>query len=108
VIRLDTFIVANEHAWCAPIAQLANGIRLIDVRKTSKCVKVPDRSCAPMPGLIQSLPFQALGRRSVEQVHRSHYRFSPELDRHASLLEQGMGSCHHSLVLALYHIILLW
>jgi hypothetical protein len=41
-------------------------------------------------------------------VHHDHHRFSPKLHRHAPLLEQGVGGCHHGLVSTLDHAILLW
>jgi hypothetical protein len=98
VVRLDAFSVADEHTRCAPVAQLADVVQLLDVRKAAECAEVPDCRCAPMPGFIWSPPLQALGWLPVEQVHRSHHRFSPEFCRHAPLLEQGGGGCHHSLV----------
>jgi hypothetical protein len=106
-VRLDVFSIADEHAWRAPIDQPANGIQPHDVRKAAERAEVPDYRCAPVPGLIQSLPLQALDRRPVEQVHRGHHRFSPELCRYAPLLEQGAGGCHHSLVSMLDHAVLL-
>jgi hypothetical protein len=106
-IHLDAFSVADEHARRAPVAQLAEDIQHLDVRKAAERAEVPDHRCAPMLGLVQSLPLQALGRRSVEQVHRGHHRFSLELRWHAPLLEQGAGGCHHSLVPMLDHAALL-
>jgi hypothetical protein len=106
-VHFDTFSIADEHARCAPVAQLADGVQLLDVRKAAESAEVPDRWCAPVPGFIWSLPLQALARRPVEQVHRGHHRFSLELCRHAPLLEQGAGGCHHSLVQAFDHAVLL-
>jgi hypothetical protein len=87
VVHLDTFSVADEHAWYSLVTQLADIVHLLGVRKAAKRKNVPDHWCALVPGFIRSLALQALGRRPVEQVHRSHYRFSPELHQHAPLLE---------------------
>jgi hypothetical protein len=107
-IFLDAFSVADEHARHAPVAQLADKVLLHDVHKVVERAEVPDRRYVPVLGLVWSLPLQAPGRRSVEQVHRGHHRFSPELRWHAPLLEQDTGDCHHSLILALNYAILLW
>jgi hypothetical protein len=104
---LMPFSIADGHAQCAPDAQLADGVHLLDIRKAPERAKVPDRRRAPVPGLVRSLPLQALSRRPIEQVHHGHHRFSQELCRHALLLEQGTSGCHHSLVLAFDHTILL-
>ena len=60
-----------------------------------------------MPGLVRSLAQQALGRRSVEQMHRRHDRFSPVLGRHPPLLQQRAGGGNNSLIAALDHTVLL-
>jgi hypothetical protein len=44
-VRLDAFSVADEHAQRAPIAQLADDIQLLDVRKVVEHVEVQDRWC---------------------------------------------------------------
>jgi hypothetical protein len=104
---LDAFSIADEHAWRAPVAQLAYGVLLLDVRKVAEHAEVSDHRCAPVLGFIRSLPFQALGWRLVELVHCGHHLFYLELCRHAPLLEQGTGGCHLSLVSMFDHIGLL-
>jgi hypothetical protein len=36
----------------APVAQLADDVQLLNARKATECVEVPDRRCALVPGLI--------------------------------------------------------
>ena len=107
-VGLDALRVADEDSRHAPIVELADVVELLGESEVAEHAEVAHHLLMPMPSLIRRLAVKGLSGRVVEEMDGSHHRLSVVDGRHPSLLEEGTGGGHHSLVAALHNAVLLW
>ena len=83
-------------------------VQLLDEGEAAEDAQVADRRLAPVLGFIRCLAIERTGRRAVEQVYDGHHGLSPVDRRHTALFEERARRCHHRLITALDHAVLLW
>ena len=108
VVGLSPLYIADKDPRRAVIMELADVVQLLDEGEVAEDVQIADRRLAPMLGLIRHLAIECTGRRAVEQVYDGHHGLSPVDRRHATLFEECAHCCHHHLIAALDHAVLLW
>ena len=71
-------------------------------------MQIADHQLAPVSDLLRHLAIKRTGQIAVEQVYHGHHGLSLVDHRHAALFEKCTRRCHHRLIVALDHAVLLW
>ena len=96
-VGLSPLCVADEDLRRAALVELADVVQLLDEGEAAEDAQIADRRLA----------VECTGRRAVEQVYNGPYGLALVDRRLAALLEEGACRCHHRLIAAFDHAVLL-